>query len=145
MSTKQELLAAEEEAWKALCARFDAIPAGDWEKPGVNGEWSPKDLLAHVAVWNAEAERMLQAFFSTARFTGWPAVDAFNADAYERCREMSLHDVRAMSGAARHRFREECARLTDPIANDIQDMIGRNGHLHYADHFDQLDAFEGSR
>ncbi|MGZ6373072.1 MAG: hypothetical protein ACXWL8_06725, partial [Candidatus Limnocylindria bacterium] len=40
---------------------FDAIPAEAREAPGVIGDWSAKDLLAHLAAWRAIEARRLTA------------------------------------------------------------------------------------
>ena len=40
---------------------FAMVPTGTREAPGTIGEWSVKDVLAHVAAWRAIAARRLEA------------------------------------------------------------------------------------
>jgi hypothetical protein len=73
-----------------------------------------------------------------------PDVDAFNDKTYQECKDLSLHDVRVMSGAARHRFREEVALLEEPIDERLARIIAANAHDHYDEHIPDLDRFLGS-
>lgn len=141
MSIKQELLDTEDRAWRALCAQIDRLSDDAWLRPGVNGEWTAKDVLAHIAVWHAQTTDRFETLRATGEIPKVPDVDAFNAQQYEECRDLSLHDVRVMSGACRHRFREEVALLTEPLSELAQAMIAANGHEHYDEHIPQLEAF----
>jgi hypothetical protein len=141
MSSKKELLDEEDRLWRELCARFESVPETAWERPGATGDWTPKDVMAHVACWHAEATQQFERFHTTGDKPWWPDVDTFNAEAHEKCRDMTLHEVQAMSGAARHRFREEMARLEDPIHEKTERAIVGCGSRHYEEHLPELDAF----
>lgn len=143
MRARQELLETEDQAWHELCRRFDRV--GElWDKPGATGDWTPKDVMAHVASWHAYAVDRLEEFASTGKFTRLGTdVDVYNAELYEQCKDLTLHDVRAMSGASRHRYREEIASLADPIPQHVIELIVANGVDHYAEHLPDLDAFLG--
>lgn len=143
MPTKRELHEAEDRGWHELCARFDAIAHDAWEKPGAAGDWSPKDVMAHVACWHAETVRQFEAFRSAGQKVWWPDVEEFNAESYGRCRDMRLREVQAMSGAARHRFREEIALLEEPLPERFPRWIEASGIGHYQEHIPLLDAFLG--
>ena len=45
-----------------------------------------------------------------------------------------------MSGACRHRFREEVAALTEKDVKQFERMIFANAHGHYEEHIAQLEA-----
>jgi DinB family protein len=146
VTSRRELLDAEEIAWRGMWARFRSLGPDDWTRPGTGDPWSPKDVLAHIAAWHAEITAALEALRCRDDVTAWPPdVDAFNADAYERCKDMSLHDVEAMSGAARHRFREELAQAKDPLPDVMTARVACCGHEHYAEHVPQLEAFLSAR
>ena len=52
--SKARLLAAIATEHTALCSRLDAIPLSRWSEPGVWGDgWTVKDLIAHLAEWQA--------------------------------------------------------------------------------------------
>ena len=142
MNRRDELLASEDAGWQELNARFHKLGDDDWLRPGVNGEWTPKDLAAHVAVWHASATDRLEGLRMTGEMPPLPAaVDAINADQYERCRDLTLKEVRAMSGASRHRFREEMARLPLDPDDRVTLLVYGDGAEHYEEHIPQLDAF----
>ncbi|MGH2727477.1 MAG: DinB family protein [Actinomycetota bacterium] len=144
MNRRDELLAAENAGWQELNARLHRLGEDDWLRPGVNGDWTPKDLAAHVAVWHASATDRLEGVRMTGEMPPLPApVDTINADQYERCRDLTLKEVRAMSGAARHRFREEIAQLPPEPEENVSMLIFGDGREHYDDHIPQLDAFLG--
>jgi hypothetical protein len=143
MTTKQELLDAENAGWHELNARLEKLAEDDWTKPGVNGDWCAKDVLAHVAAWHAVTTDRFEVLRTMGTLPEYPPVDEFNQDQYEKCRELSLHDVRVMSGAARHRFREEIAQLPAELGENLVRIVQSNAQGHYDEHIEQLDTFLG--
>jgi hypothetical protein len=141
VSKKQELLDAEDRRWRELFERLDKLSDEDMLRPGVNGDWSAKDALAHIAAWHAVTTDRFEVLRTMGTLPEYPPVDEFNRDQYEKCKEMSLHDVRAMSGAARHRFREELAQLPAEVGANLVTIVESNAHGHYDEHIAQLDAF----
>ena len=138
---KQELLDAEEASWRELHARLDKLSADDWLKPGVNGDWNAKDVMAHIAAWHAVTTDRFEVLRTLGTLPEYPPVDEFNRDQHEKSRDMSLHDVRVISGAARHRFREELAQLPADLGENLVRICEGNAHGHYDDHIEQLDNF----
>ena len=66
-------------------------------EPGVVGDWSVKDVLAHVTTWEEEALTHLPHILAgetPPRYSvTYGGVDAFNALMTERKRELSLEEV----------------------------------------------------
>lgn len=50
---KADLLALVRESWAELGATIDRLGEQEMIQPGVEGEWSVKDLLAHISAWEA--------------------------------------------------------------------------------------------
>ncbi len=145
MNRRDELLAAEDAGWQELNRRLHRLGEDDWLRPGVNGPWTVKDLAAHIAVWHASATDRLESLRMTGSLPPLPApVDAINAEQYERCRELTLKDVQAMSGAARHRLREEVALLPADPGESVSMLIIGDAQEHYDEHIPHLDAFLGN-
>ena len=143
--SKRELLAEEDAGWQELCRRFNRLSEEDYLKPGVNDDWNAKDMLAHIAVWHASATDRMEAHRMTETLPPLPAgVDAINAEQYERCKDLTLKEVKAMSGASRHRFREEMAMLPGAPDERIAMLIYGDGAEHYQEHIEQLDKFFGA-
>ena len=140
MNKKDELLRADEARWEQMCSLLDRVP--DWEKPGVAGEWSAKDLLGHVAAWHAVTMDRLEQFRMKGELPPAPPdVDEFNARTCEENKDLSLHDVRVIAGASRHRFREELAMLKEEDATKLEPIIISNAHGHYDEHIAQLEEY----
>jgi len=140
MRKKDELLNLEEERWGQLCGLLDRVP--DWEKPGVADEWSAKDLLGHVAAWHAVTMDRLEQFRVKGELPPPPPdIDEFNARTCEENKDLSLHDVKVIAGASRHRFREEVACLKEEDAEKLERVIYGNAHGHYEEHIPQLEAY----
>ncbi|MGZ4241706.1 MAG: ClbS/DfsB family four-helix bundle protein [Actinomycetota bacterium] len=140
MNKRDELLKLEEERWTQLCRLLDRVP--DWEKLGVADDWSVKDLLGHLAAWHATTIDRLEQLRSKGELPPPPEdIDAFNAKTREDNKDLSLHDVKVMSGACRHRFREEVAAMDDEAATKFERMIYGNAHGHYEEHIPQIEAY----
>jgi hypothetical protein len=56
---QDELLDALEDSREAFLDVIDAIPQELWEKPGVMQDWSIKDILYHLTMWEAELVKLL--------------------------------------------------------------------------------------
>ena len=141
MSAKQKLLDAEDALWRELHRRLESIRGDLWLKPGVVEDWNPKDLLAHIAVWHASTTDRLESLRMTGELPPHPDVDVFNLEQAERNRDLSLHEVQAMSGASRHRFREEVDLLADEPGDLLTQVVNGNSTDHYREHIPHLDEF----
>jgi hypothetical protein len=56
-----------------------AVPPHLWEQAGVCGDWTPRQVAAHLAGWDREAARALHALLAGAPEEFVTDVDAFNA------------------------------------------------------------------
>jgi hypothetical protein len=140
MSTKMDILKQEEERFTTMCKLLDRVP--EWEKAGVAGDWSAKDVLGHVAAWHAVTIDRLEQFRSSGTLPPAPDdIDAFNEKTCNENKDLTVHDVKVMSGACRHRFREEVAALKDEDAQKFERMISANAHGHYDEHIPEIEAF----
>ena len=55
-SNKESLLNESQKSFDQLLELVDSIPNGEKGIPGVNGEWSVKDVLAHLCAWHSLIE-----------------------------------------------------------------------------------------
>jgi uncharacterized protein (TIGR03083 family) len=108
-------------ARKELVASLEGVGEEDKLRPNAVKKWSVKDLLAHIASWDEEVLRVIQAFamqqepqFSysiseRSDFAGW------NADQIELRRERSLEQVQTEFRNARRDLIQVVEGLTDQV------------------------------
>lgn len=95
-SAKQRLLSKLDQAWAALKESYTGLPHSRLTEPGVTGEWSVKDILAHVTTWEAEALTHLPLIMREGRpprYVTYGGIDAFNAQMTQTKRRLSLAQV----------------------------------------------------
>ena len=93
---KHRLLGRLDKAWAALKESYAGLSSGRLTEPGVTGDWSVKDILAHVTTWEAEALRHLPLIITGGRpprYVKYGGIDAFNAKMTEEKRAYSLSEV----------------------------------------------------
>ena len=93
---KQQVFQKLEQAWTALKESYDGLSDAQLLEPGIMGEWSVKDILAHVTTWEEEALSYLPLILAGGRpprYSQSGGIDAFNAQMAEQKRDMTLSDV----------------------------------------------------
>jgi hypothetical protein len=137
---KYELIRQEDERWVELHRLVQQVPSERMLEPGVNGEWTGKDLLAHLGCWMAEAANMLEQMrFGT--YEKRPLdLDAMNARFYEATKDLSLRDVHAEMEAAQTRMFQEWDALSE-ITPEAEEWFVESGPAHVAEHLPQLQRF----
>lgn len=96
-TNKVELLATIENDYRDLLAQVDCFSEEEQRKPGTNGEWAVKDVLAHLSAW----EQMFLGWYQTGvrgeqvvtpapGFTwGWKSLGTLNQQIFERYQHLS--------------------------------------------------------
>ncbi len=125
MSTNEDqvekLLIRLDTAWTALKESYADLPDSRLIEPGVVGDWSVKDILAHVTTWEQVALKhlpLIVAGGTPPRYVTYGGIDAFNARMTEQKRGLSLSEVR-MQLDATHR------RLVDFIQSAPEVQVAR--------------------
>jgi uncharacterized protein (TIGR03083 family) len=94
---RQQLLTQLDKAWMALQASYAGLADSSLTEPGVVGDWSVKDILAHVTTWEEEALKYLPLILAGSRpprySTAYGGIDAFNAQMTEQKRGLPLSEV----------------------------------------------------
>lgn len=159
--TKESLLPtmrSAREEWEALLSE---VGADRMTLPGVEGDWSVKDIVAHVTYY----ERWLVGYLQSARRNEAPnptpetagfSMDQRNAWIYDRIRNQSLQEVIAdasevfsqLLGAVEVLSEQE---LTDPKlfpwteGEPLWHAIPGDSYDHYQDHEDNFRAWLDAR
>lgn len=84
-------------AWADLESSHAGLSDSELLEPGVTGQWSVRDIIAHVTWWDEEACRHLPIVLDGRRpprySVTYGGIDAFNALMTERRRSLSLDEV----------------------------------------------------
>jgi hypothetical protein len=94
----EKLLQRLDAAWTAFKASYAGLTDAQILEHGVTGEWSVRDIIAHVTTWEEEALKHLPLIIAGGRpprySTTYGGIDAFNALTTEQKRGLSLAEVR---------------------------------------------------
>jgi len=101
---RRQLLNRIEERWQAFNQSFAGLPDSALREPGVTGEWSVKDIIAHVTTWEEETLKALPLLAEGKRPPQYGGVDAFNARESARKRALSLAIVRRLAAETHRRL-----------------------------------------
>ncbi len=137
--------------WDGLIAQ---VGEDRLEQPGVVGEWSAKDLAAHILFWEKEMSIALDemAQGQTPRFATMNDTDALNEQNWQRSHGRPAQEVLAESQAVFRRLVEQVRatpeeELLDPDryawleGKPLWRAVASETYGHYRMHVDQLRAW----
>jgi hypothetical protein len=132
-----------DEAWTAFQGRMRAVPVERLATRIAEGEWTIKEMVAHVGAWHDLTIDRLARFAGS----GEPAeladeADVINARAARAAGGRTTGEILMSVDDSYRRLRREVARLTDDqlAAHDAwaASIIAGNTYDHYAEHLDDL-------
>jgi hypothetical protein len=94
--TKDELIQTIESAWENLQESLDGLTEEQMHQPGVVGEWTIKDILAHITAWQT---RLISTLFKVEKgFTpdtteAGKTVDQMNEKFYQEMKDRPFEQV----------------------------------------------------
>lgn len=125
---KQQLIKKLEKSWEALLESYAGLSDQELAKGGVIGDWSVKDIIAHVTVWEEEALGHLPTILTGGKPPRYSIVyggiDAFNALMTDRRKNLPLGEVLKQRDET-HR------RLIDFIQGMTEDELNRQKRFHH--------------
>src|SRR5881275_2707793 len=113
---KQQLLKHLEKAWTAIKESYAGLSDSQLMEPDVMGNWSVKDILAHVTTWEEEALKYLPLIITGGRpprYIQYGGIDAFNAQMTKQKRDLALSDVLAQLDETHHRLLDYIRSVPD--------------------------------
>jgi hypothetical protein len=137
--TKSELLNWLQEEYQQWERFLDQIEPTRLEQPGVNGEWSMKDVVAHLTGWNRWLVTRLQAAGrgEPEPLPPWPAhlqtEDEINAWIYESNRGRSVREVLDETSQVFQQLLAVIAGFPEDVRIEQVHQGGRIFHLLYVD------------
>ncbi|MGH7364898.1 MAG: DinB family protein [Candidatus Rokuibacteriota bacterium] len=146
------LLKRLDEAWDAFRESYAGLSDTELMEPGVTGDWSVRDILAHVTTWEEEALNYLPLILegdTPPRYRAtYGGIDAFNALMTEAKKRLPLPEVlRQMDEIHR--------RLLDLVQGAPEDQFTRETRFrrrlrldtyhHYPQHAEAIRAWRAQR
>jgi hypothetical protein len=105
---KQQLLQRLDREWALLKEAYAGLSDSQMAEPGIMGDWSAKDILAHVTTWEEEALKYLPLILQGQKPPRYKdlygGLDAFNAQTSARKRGLSLAEVLRQMDEIHHRL-----------------------------------------
>jgi hypothetical protein len=94
---RSQLLKRLDRAWQAFQESYAGLSEAQLLEPGVMGDWSVRDIIAHVTWWEEEALKHLPLILDGRKpprySVTYGGIDAFNAQMTELKRHLSLSEV----------------------------------------------------
>lgn len=153
--TKDELIQQIESSWADLQAALDGLTEEQMHQPGVVGEWSVKDILAHITAWQT---RLITALFKAEKgfapdtTESGATVDQLNEKFYREMQDRSFDLVWDDLDASYHQVLTRLSGWSDKDLFDprrfkwmkgepFATYIAGDSYEHYAEHAEQIRAW----
>lgn len=158
--TQDEILDALEDEREKLMEAIDGLDDERLCEPGAAGDWSIKDVLYHLSMWEAELVKLLwqaaQGDTPTTIHFGKIDVDAVNARWHEQGQPRDLQQVLDDLQAVRKQTARRVERFSDADLNDPQRYpwlknhplwvwIAEDSFKHEAEHTAQIQAWRSAK
>ncbi|MDQ4044479.1 MAG: ClbS/DfsB family four-helix bundle protein [Chloroflexota bacterium] len=138
--------------WKDFQASYAGLNDEEMLIPGVVDEWSVRDILAHVAVWDTYAMDALPGILETGEHPRYDyqdeTIDAYNARMTEEKRHLSLDEVREELEETHRRLLEYLGTVDASAfaAKDaFRERLAADTWDHYPEHAAAIRAWRGGR
>jgi hypothetical protein len=144
VNQRDELTRTEDLRYAEIDALLDELTPEQMDEPGYAGDWSVKDLMAHLGAWCSEASR----YFQQMRMGTYGLadediaaidrdIDAINRRFYEASKDLSLHDVKAEWYSSRNQMLLDWGLLTQ-VDRASAYWFEECGPKHYEEHMPRL-------
>jgi hypothetical protein len=157
VTDKTEILARMAESYGTLRATLDRAGAEVLERPGTWGDWSLKDLVAHLTYWQTVATDRLQKFMtgradeihffqdSTESFQGTSEIDEVNENVYRANKDRPLAEMLEQLDITYQALRTAAKSVPadvypqDQQPSPLRGWVAGNSFAHYDEHRPDID------
>ena len=143
--TKQEFIELESLTWLDLVLPVTSLPDKYWMLPGAAGDWSLKDVWAHIGDWMKETRRVLPMLLRDEKFP--VSLQRFNQEHYEKNRKLTLDAVRRRLELERKRLQTVVRKMPEERLLEnrrVYSWISSATYNHYAEHIPAVTRFARS-
>lgn len=144
--TVSELVDLVEETFESWMQLLESVPSDQLEKPGVSGDWSLKDIIAHITWHEAQMVDVMEARALIGSEWWELPTHERNAKIYDEYKSAPLQDVLDDATATHQQLVHWIGTLTDKDLNEAAalegmpddwlfgDILAQNTYSHYGDH-----------
>ncbi len=147
---RSQLLKKLEKEWAALKDSYAGLSEAEMMKPGVTGDWSVRDIIAHVTWWEEEAFTHLPAVLQGEKppryFVTYGGIDAFNALRTEQKKNLSLAEVLQERDDTHRRLVEFLERVPEVQYSGetrFRHRLRLDTYSHYCKHAEAIRQWRG--
>lgn len=147
---KQQILDKINIAWQDLQGAVEGLTAGQMTQPGVTGDWSVKDILAHVTWWEEECLKYLPVILEGGQpprySVMYGGIDAFNARMTAEKRSLSLEEVLLVSRETHQRLLDLLAGVPEvqfATETRFRRRLKYDTYTHYPEHASAIREWRG--
>src|SRR5262245_22780880 len=127
--TREQMMERLDEAWLALKKSYAGLADSQLLEAGVTGNWSVKDILAHITTWEEEALKTLPLILEGGRpprySTQYGGIDAFNGLMTRQKAGLALSDALKQLDEIHSRLLDYVLR--DPKSNSRERHVSDAG------------------
>lgn len=144
--TVSEMVNLIEETYGSWMQLLESAPADQWEAPGVSGDWSLKDIIAHIAWHEDQMAKVIEARALVGSAWWNLPTDERNANIYAATKDAPLEAVIADADAVHEHLVRRVRELSDSDLNEaghfagmpddwlFGEVLAQNTFEHYVDH-----------
>lgn len=140
-TTAEDIIGKIQDTYAEILSLYRDVPLSNLLDSSLPNGWSVKDVLAHLAAWEARCASLLdEAHASDTPLKAMPDIEALNREFYEERRTWSWEEVESEFRAAHRNLLDAIQglpreRLDDPF---IRQSIAEETWEHYQEHLPDL-------
>jgi hypothetical protein len=148
--SKERVLSRLEHDWQAFLKSFEGLPEEVFFEAGVCGEWSIRDIMAHVTTWEEEALKNLPLILERKRTPRYAAlyggIDAFNSLQQDKKRNLSLSQIKKDLISTHQRLIAFLSDLPESaFTTRFTHRLSIDTYKHYREHTEQIEQWKRKR
>jgi hypothetical protein len=135
-----------EETYDSWMQLLESVPNDRWEKPGISGDWSLKDIIAHITWHEEQMVEVLEArALIGSEWWNLPTAQR-NEKIFDEFKDAPLRDILADARAVHEQLVHWIKTMNDDELNEpgqfeampedwiAGDILAQNTFEHYGDH-----------
>jgi hypothetical protein len=139
--SKESLLKRLDKEWNLLLQSFINLSDDDLRLPNVAGDWSVRDILAHITTWDAEALKNLPLILNRQKTplysTSFGGIDVYNQRERERKQALTLLQIKQQLAKTHQKllaFLEDVPDEAFLSGTRFQRRLKEDTYGHYPEH-----------